>query len=319
MIDYLVKEKIYDAEDFRNHATQMGPTRGREIYRKLCTRDWDKKITQAIDIAQSYTPDTPFRTRVENYKVPDGFDYWKGKNTYEEYMALFKHHGIGLGKLQRFFKTLCGDNGKINTIYMWGKADAGKTTIIKLYDAFYEKWEIGRCSAQNINSNFWLQDLHMKRLFHADEILATQVNIDTLKLLLEGSDDLTTDIKYAKKVSIKGRPVMMATNDPIWIHMSTAMDPIRKRCEWVHMTRPWTKPAPFMSTKDKNILKYVQWKLWKLCFPQGYDSYLAEQAYNTALDEIADDEILNQVLDLEEQHGIQNPPISIDEFVSEMN
>ena len=57
----------------------------------------------------------------------------------------------------------------------------------------------------------------MKRLFHADEIVATQVNIDTLKLLLEGSDDLTTDIKYAKKVSIRGRPVMMATNDPIWI------------------------------------------------------------------------------------------------------
>ena len=319
LADYCSDNELYTQEDFMFHATQIGPNRGRELYRHLSLRDWDKKLSQAIDIAQSYTPDIPFRTRVENYKEPNQFDYWRGTCTYNEYMELFKHHGIGLGKLQRFFKTLCGDNGKINTIYMWGRADAGKTTIIKLFDAFYSKWEIGRCSAQNINSNFWLQDLYMKRLFHADEILATQVNIDTLKLLLEGSDDLTTDIKYAKKVSIRGRPVMMATNDPLWINMSTAAEPIRKRCEWVHMTRPWNKPAPFMSTKDKEILQYVQHRLWKTCFPKGYDTYITEQEYNQALDEIADDEIMNQVIDLEQQHGIQNPPINIDTFISEMN
>lgn len=192
---------------------------------------------------------------------------------------------------------------------MWGKADAGKTTIIKLFDAFYHKWEIGRCSAQNINSNFWLQDLYMKRIFHADEIVATQVNIDTLKLLLEGSEDLTTDIKYAKKVSIRGRPVMMATNDPIWVHMSSAADPIRKRCEYVHMTRPWTKPAKFMSTKDKDILKYVQNRLWKDCFPNGYESYKEQELFMEVVDELDD-----ETLALAAEHMP-----TLEEFVSSMN
>ncbi len=307
LADYLSEMGIYDIEEFKEHATQFGPNRGREIYRKLASKDWDKKIGQAIDIARSFTPNTPFRARVENYKVPAEFDLWKGTCTYNEYLELFRHHGIGDDKLRRWFKTLFGDNGKKNTIYMWGKADAGKTTIIKMFDAFYEKWEIGRCSAQNINSNFWLQDLYEKRLFHADEIVATQVNIDTLKLLLEGSDDLTTDIKYAKKVSIRGRPVMMATNDPIWINMSTAADPIRKRCEFVHMTRPWTKPVAYMCTRDKDILQYVQNRLFRELFPQGYDEWLMGDQFMQHIDEVSDQDLLAM------------PPVDLDNFVSEMN
>ncbi len=310
LADYLEEQEIYDAEEFMEHATQQGPNRGRQIYKRLASKDWDKKLGQAIDIARSYTPNTSFRARVENYQVPQGFDYWRGTCTYNEYMALFQHHGIGMDKIARWFKTLFGDNGKKNTIYMWGKADAGKTTIIKLFDAFYDKWEIGRCSAQNINSNFWLQDLYQKRLFHADEIVATQVNIDTLKLLLEGSDDLTTDIKYAKKVPIRGRPVMMATNDPIWINMSTAADPIRKRCEYVHMTRPWTKPAPYMSTRDKNILQYVQNRLFNECFPRGYDEWLTGNRFQSQIDEITDEDLVALAA---------REAFDIDDFVSEMN
>ena len=189
---------------------------------------------------------------------------------------------------------------------MWGRADAGKTTIIKLFDAFYEQWEIGRCSAQSINSNFWLQDLYKKRLFHADEIIATQVNIDTLKLLLEGSDDLTTDIKYAKKVQIKGRPVMMATNDPIWTHMASASDPIRRRCEWIHMKRPWNKKVMYMHTKDKNILKYVLARLYKECFPMGYTTWKHDYDYQRVIDQMFEDA----------QEVINN---DIEDFVSEMN
>ena len=227
-----------------------------------------------------------------------------GDYTYQEYWDLFNHHGIKIEKVQKWFQTLFGDNGKRNTIYMWGKADAGKTTIIKLFDAFYSPWEIGRCSAQSINSNFWLQDLYQKRLFHADEIVATQVNIDTLKLLLEGSDDLTTDIKYAKKVQIRGRPVLMATNDPIWTHMASASDPIRRRCEWVHMTRVWNKRVLYMHTKDKNILQYVLHRLYQDCFPRGYGQWKHDNDYKSAIDQM-----------------FQNAQeiIELDNFVSEMN
>ncbi len=305
---YLSQQKIYDAEGFIAHATQGPENRGTQLYLKLAMKDWDKKLQQALDIARSFTPDTPYKQRLENYTItePDLI----GDYTYQEYMQLFAHHGITIPKIQRWFQTLFSDNGKRNTIYMWGKADAGKSTIIKLFDAFYAKWEIGRCSAQSINSNFWLQDLFEKRLFHADEIIATQVNIDTLKLLLEGSDDLTTDIKYAKKVSIIGRPVLMATNDPIWIHMSTAGDPIRRRCEWIHMTRPWTKKCMYMHTRNKNILKYALRRLYDECFPNGYDQWKHDNDYKQTIDQMWEDiEVAIENIEGE----------SLDNYVSEMN
>ncbi len=74
LADYLTEQGIYDSEEFKEHATQFGPNRGREIYRKSASKDWDKQIGQAIDIARSFTPNTSFRARVENYKVPAEFD-----------------------------------------------------------------------------------------------------------------------------------------------------------------------------------------------------------------------------------------------------
>ena len=296
---YLHANKLYTAEEFLDHATQGKPNRGTEIFNKLATRDWDKKIQQALDIARAYTPNTTYRNRLESNTIPPNFDTTKGDYTYNEYMDLFQHHGIERNWLCQCFATLFSDNGKKNTIYMYGKADAGKTTIIKLFDAFYHSWEIGRASAQAINSNFWLQDLYGKRLFHADEILATQVNIDTLKLLLEGNDDLTTDIKYAKRVTIRGRPVLMATNEAIWQHMACAADPIRRRCVMIKMVRPWRKRCLFMHTKDKTILQYVLKRLYEWCFPHGYDTWKNDTQFL---------ELFNEIEEFNE----------LDDFISEM-
>ena len=137
LAQYLITNKIYHPEDFMHHATQEGHNRGTKIYLALAIKDWDKKIQNAVDLARNFTPDTSYQQRIESYTQPDNLDLWKGDATYTEFMELFQHHGIPKEKIQGFFKTLCGHNGKKNTIYFWGKADAGKTTLIKLFDAFY--------------------------------------------------------------------------------------------------------------------------------------------------------------------------------------
>ena len=60
LANYCQQQKIYDVETFLNHATQGPKNRATEIYMKLATKDWDKKIQQAMDIARSFTPDTSF-------------------------------------------------------------------------------------------------------------------------------------------------------------------------------------------------------------------------------------------------------------------
>ena len=246
-------------------------------------------------VARDHVPDQTYRERLENYEESGNLEVQnKGGWMFEDYMWLFKTHGITKEKIQRWFRTLFSDNGKKNTIYMWGKSDAGKTTIIRLFDAFYHEWEVGRASAQNLNSNFWLQDLYEKRLFHCDEILATQINIDTLKLLLEGSTDLTTDIKYAKKVQILPKPVLMATNDPLWVNMQSAADPILRRCEYIRMGKPSPRGLRHLHIKDKEVQKYALHKVYKWCFPNGYDQWrMDNEMYETvfALEDMLETEV----------------------------
>ena len=172
---YMYEHELFSPEEYKRHTfarkgTEFKHPRAYEIYLDLCERDWDKRIQQATDIARDHVPAMSYRERLDEYEPTGDI---KGELMYTDYQHLFSHHGITREKLQKWFRTLFSDNGKKNTIYMWGKADAGKTSIIRLFDAFYYPWEIGRASAQNINSNFWLQDLYEKRLFHCDEIVAT--------------------------------------------------------------------------------------------------------------------------------------------------
>ncbi len=276
---YMFENELFSQEDFKQHCfMRAGKSfrnpRAYELYLGLCERDWDKKLQSATDIARDHVPDISFKERLDNYQPPEDQSVeLYGTMMYNDYIKLFQHHNLTRDKLQRWFKVLFSDNGKRNTIYMLGKSDAGKTTIIRLFDAFYYQWEIGRASAQNLNSNFWLQDLYEKRLFHCDEILATPINIDTMKLLLEGSTDLTTDIKYAKKVQIKPKPVMMATNDPLWINMGAARDPILRRCEYLHVTKPAPRGLKNLHLKDPEYRKFALWTLYKFCFPDGYETW----------------------------------------------
>ena len=103
---YLTQQKLFDVESFIEHATQGPSNRGTEIYLKLAMKDWDKKIQQAMDIARSFTPDTKYRDRLENYKQPQNLDTLVGDYTYQEYWDLFNHHGIKIDKIQKWFQTL---------------------------------------------------------------------------------------------------------------------------------------------------------------------------------------------------------------------
>lgn len=62
-----------------------------------------------------------------------------------------------------------------------------------------------------------------------------------------------------------------------------------------------------MSTKDKEILKYVQNRLYRDCFPNGYDEWKMGQDFQQAMEEVEPEQLLAQA------------PINLDDFVTEMN
>ena len=295
LAQYLIQHGIYEPEDFVIHATRRDGyggfqnARAQEIYFALATRanaNFTQVLARQIKFARSYTPDTPYEKRIKIWQPHEHLtkeEIAMGENYVEDYKKVLQHHGINRRVLEKWFKTLALDNGKRCTIYMCGRANSGKTTLIELLSAFYEPWEIGRAQPQSSQSNFFLQDLAEKRLFHADEILATPLNIDTLKLLLEGSEDLATDIKYGEKVRIKRRPVLIGTNDPLWINFSTAAEPILARCEYLGCTRSLPK-LKYIRPKNKNILKFVLKRIFAETFPNGYELFKSTEEINETID-----------------------------------
>ncbi len=279
--------KIYEPQIFINYAAQHPGSRAHEIWWDLSTKpsaNWKKQLALAVSNARAMVPDVPYIERIENWQEPNNFNYNFAQLYYQDYRKIFDHHGITKEKIQKWFKTLAMDNGKRCTIYMCGRANSGKTTIIELLSAFYEPWEIGRAQPQSAQSNFFLQDLVGKRLFHADEILATPLNIDTIKLLLEGNKDLASDIKYGDKETIIPRPVLIGTNDPLWINFSSAAEPILARCEFTQMKRPMPKMR-HIKPKDSNILRYVLKELYKWAFDsKGYATWFIDAEIEASID-----------------------------------
>ena len=288
LVQEIYKLQLFEPQHFENYAAQNAGTRAHELWWELSTKasaNWTKQLSLAVKQARKLTPDIPYIERIETWQEPQNFNYNFANLYYQDYRAIFNYHNIPKTKIQKWFKTLAMDNGKRCTIYMCGRANSGKTTIIELLSAFYQSWEIGRAQPQSAQSNFFLQDLVGKRLFHADEILATQLNIDTLKLLLEGNKDLASDVKYGDKETIIPRPVLIGTNDPLWINFSTAAEPILARCEFLQMKKPLPKYR-HVKPKDPDILKYVLKELYKWAFDgKTYNVWYIDQELEAAIND----------------------------------
>ena len=298
----LIDNHIYEPKEFTAFATQkeQGEFKNPEahtIYWELSTKpsaNFTKQLAQAIKTARTHTPDTPYIERIEQFEY-DGNELYANLY-YQDYRRILDIHNISKQHLQGWFATLAQDNGKRNSIYMCGRASSGKTTIIELLSAFYAQWEIGRAQPQSAQSNFFLQDLVGKRLFHADEILATPLNIDTLKILLEGNKDLASDVKYGDKETIEPRPVLLGTNAPLWINFSTAMEPILERCHY-HVMRAKLPKLKYIKPKDENILKYVLKRLYDFAFDgKSYSTWKVDKEIEEAVNDYVNQDIITELM-----------------------
>lgn len=119
--------------------------------------------------------------------------------------------------------------GKQRCVYMTGPASSGKSSVMLLLSSVYESFEQGRFGPQNINSQFWLQDLLGKEIYLGDEALATPLNIQTYLLLLEGNKDLATEVKYQGNELLKAKPVIVACNNHIFAECQGFADAIMSR------------------------------------------------------------------------------------------
>ncbi len=230
-----------------------------EIHRKLSMRgNYRKIVGSAIENARLIVPRGSYKERLvalDHVKV-DPTEYYEAFKTFEK---IILHNKVNMTSV---FKCLCGELGKRRTVYLLGEANSGKSSLLNMLSAIYETHEIGKITAQDIQSNFWLQDLVDKELYVGDEILVSQVNVDTVKLLCEGNRNLCTEIKYGNKQLLPARPVMIANNVDMCQNVQAHGDAINARCVKYRFTTP---PGGLGNiTQNQDVLRNVLKTLWEI-------------------------------------------------------
>ena len=114
------------------------------------------------------------------------------------------------------FECLCGRLGKKRGLLMDGPPSSGKSFLVAMLTSLYPVEQVGQFIMQASISSFWLQPLIGKAIYVGEEIKLTANSAQTVKLLLEGSANLTTDVKFAEGADIPYRPTIMTANGPCY-------------------------------------------------------------------------------------------------------
>ncbi len=232
VLKFCLEQGCYDRKSFMEYISKNN-MRAMNLFTTYGGRDWERLMNEGMKRARELKPKMCYKDRlmlyVENFDEEDmSNDALEcGKN-----IVTLLHRQSDIKVLKEVFPILFNEGGKKKCIYFQGESNRGKSAIIRILSCLHDDWEIGRLSPQGIDSSFWMQDLVDKELYHLDEVLVSQKNID-----LEGSENLYVDVKYGDKNRVYSKPCLMATNIPVWQNASTAYLPIINRCCYVMFNR----------------------------------------------------------------------------------
>lgn len=189
-------------------------------------RGFKTVLMSACETAYKELPDKTFEERVMEVANGTGEAFEKACNEWID----FVNETFKSAKLLEIFEVMNMQKGKIKTVYLYGTASGGKSAIIDLIQSVYRTSEVGRAGAQAINSNFWLEDMIGKRLAILEEVVCNQVNVESVKQLMEGNKNSHSNVKYEKSRMLLPMPVLMAANVEITKNCQAHTAAIMARC-----------------------------------------------------------------------------------------
>lgn len=119
--------------------------------------------------------------------------------------------------------------GKQRGLLFEGPPSSGKSLMMEIITSVYPASQIGQFNMQGSTSTFWLQPLIDKAFYVGEEIKLQTNTAQTIKLLLEGSPSLITDIKHTEGVPVPYKPTIITSNGDCYSAVSAEGNAIRER------------------------------------------------------------------------------------------
>lgn len=126
--------------------------------------------------------------------------------------------------------VLNGTCGKKGAILLQGPPSTGKSIIVKIFCAKWDRRNIGVITRSCDNNTFWMQDLIHKDVYVGEELCLSDVGADAFKLVLEGHFLASTDVKNKDKVGLPRRPIILTSNFNICYLCPRQTESVLARC-----------------------------------------------------------------------------------------
>ena len=133
-----------------------------------------------------------------------------------QFVHLMSFNGWQEEHFKALFPTLFQENGKVQTLHMYGPASAGKSRLVDLFTSVYKENQIGVLKPDGLGGQFWLESLVGKEIYVCEEFKVNTSNIEDVKLLFEGSNRLSACVKFSTNVSLASKPVLVTGNYPVY-------------------------------------------------------------------------------------------------------
>lgn len=215
-----------------------------------CIQDLDSTTLQTGDLRSIITTESTevfdmVQTLIDLFKqnVTLAYDYDVRRQDYWFVMS-------------RVYYCLCGKLGKKRGLLLEGPPSSGKSFLTTVLCSVYSVHQIGVFVGQSARSSFWLQNLIGKAIYVGEEIKLDPLTAQTVKLLLEGSEHMQTDVKFADGVELPYRPTIITSNGECYQLVSAESGAYHERS--VELT--FKHPFRINCTRDRA----VQARAWSL-------------------------------------------------------
>lgn len=175
--------------------------------------------------------------------------------------------------------------GKKGGIYLHGRANCGKSIVVKLMCAFFNFENIGVIPHTSDTDKFMFQDCINKNILVAEELALTDIGADNIKLVLEGHFLASAETKGGGRVLLKRAPVVITANRNIVSCCPWQWEPLKSRLFVINFTTqiPPTHPINFIHYVCKEKLTVLARSLF-LDIPEAIKERTSDSF--TAYDEL---------------------------------
>lgn len=150
------------------------------------------------------------------------------------------HYGINLRTFaDRLWNVLNGDNGKINSIFLYGRSNSGKTMMFSR-PLEYIMQDVGNIVQLNAANAFIFEGCVGRRLISIEECEVPASHVEELKKIM-GGEKCQVNVKYAKEGGcILPTPVIATSNQDIGTFVPLHREALLNRCYHYELTTPFS-------------------------------------------------------------------------------